>query len=358
MIAIVGAGPIGCFLGYLLAKQGKEVNIYEEHYSIGKPVHCTGIVTKELSKIIPFKEEFVINKLNYARISSYNNSVDIPLEEYILDRVKFDQYLADLAVKNGAKLITNTKVIDFDNNKLIIKTKKGIKNIKADIIIGTDGPYSVVAKKINKSKRDYYTGIQARVKGKFDPRKYKTYFGNICPNFFAWVVPESKNIARIGLACKKEVNYYFSKLLAKLNIKNKDIFEKQGGLIPIYNKKDKVQQGNIYLVGDAAGQVKATTGGGLVFGLKSAQILADCILNKKNYRKNLSKLNRELYIHLKIRSILNKFNDKDFSYLVKILKKKKVQNILQKSSREYPSKLAIKLLFAEPRFLLFAKKIF
>ena len=111
------------------------------------------------------------------------------------------------------------------------------------------------------------------------------------------------------------------------------------------------------MVGDAATQVKATTGGGLVFGLKSAKILANSIINKKKYKKQLKKINKELKNHLILRNILNKFKDKDYSYLIKLTKQKKIQKILSNSSREYPSKLLLKLLINEPRFLLFAKKI-
>ncbi|MBW2977995.1 geranylgeranyl reductase family protein [Candidatus Woesearchaeota archaeon] len=358
MIVIVGAGPVGCFLGYLLAKEGRNVAIYEEHAIIGKPIQCTGLVTKELSSVVKLKKEFILNRLNIARVCSYNNSVEVGINEYVLDRVKFDKHLADLAVKSGAKIIHGAKVIDIGKNEIFIKSKKGKVRVKADIIIGADGPNSIIAKKINKIKRRNYVGLQARIKGNFDDNQHITYFGDVCPGFFAWVVPESKKIARIGLACEKDVKGCFDRLLKKLKINNNDIINKQAGLMPLYDKKLKVQERGMYLVGDAATQVKATTGGGLVFGLKAAKILADCIINGKDYTKRLKKLNKELSIHLKIRSILNRFNDKDFSYLIKLVRGEKVQSVLKNSNREYPSKLMLKLLFNEPRFLFFMKKLF
>ena len=71
MIIIIGAGPVGCFLGGLLAKNGKEVKIYEEHDSIGKPLHCTGIITEELGKIVVGKREvrLVAERMQRATIS-------------------------------------------------------------------------------------------------------------------------------------------------------------------------------------------------------------------------------------------------------------------------------------------------
>ena len=52
MIAIVGAGPAGSYLGHLLAKEGKDVCIFEEHSRIGSPVQCTGIVTHSIEKFL------------------------------------------------------------------------------------------------------------------------------------------------------------------------------------------------------------------------------------------------------------------------------------------------------------------
>ena len=99
----------------------------------------------------------------------------------------------------------------------------------------------------------------------------------------------------------------------------------QGGLIPIYSPKLKVQKGNIYLVGDAAAHVKATTGGGLVHGLIAAECLAESIIKKKgSYEQSWrKKIGKDLWIHLMIRNILNRFADKDYNYLIKLAGKKK-----------------------------------
>ena len=61
MIVIIGAGPVGCYAAYLLAKKGKKVAVFEEHKKIGRPVHCTGIVTSSFGKIFDIKKEFLVN---------------------------------------------------------------------------------------------------------------------------------------------------------------------------------------------------------------------------------------------------------------------------------------------------------
>jgi len=360
MIVIIGGGPIGCFLAGLLAENGKEVQVYEEHSVIGQPVQCTGIVTGKIKEIISLKDEFIVNILDKVKVNSLNNSVDLELsEEIVLDRTGFDQYLAKKALDNGAKIVLNHRFIGIEEGSAIFIDKESGKNIqvKADKIIGADGPLSAVAKSAGISEnREFYSGIQARIKGNFDDKCYETYFGKIYPDFFGWVVPESNEFARVGVASRNNPKECFERLLKSKGLKEEDIVDKQGGLIPIYDKGIVVQRGNVFLVGDAAGQVKATTGGGLVPGLKAASILADCIINNKDYSKELKRLNRELGIHLKARQMLNNFSDKDYDKLINLVENNKVKDILKNNDRDSPFKVLRKVVFAEPRFLGFIRK--
>jgi geranylgeranyl reductase family protein len=359
MIAIIGGGPVGCFLAGLLAEKGLDVSIYEEHGVIGQPVQCTGIVTGKIKEIIELKNEFIVNKLSKVKVNSLNNSVDLELsEEIVLDRASFDQYMAKKALDDGAKIALNHKFLGIEDNNLLFSNEdNNIIKIKAEKIIGADGPLSEVAKACNIfGKREFYTGIQARVNGKFDDKCYETHFGSICNGFFGWVVPESNEIARVGVASRNNPKQYFDKFLRLNKTKNKDIIDKQGGLIPVYNKSVCIQNKDVFLVGDAACQVKATTGGGLVPGLRAAKILADCIINNKDYEKELSKLKRELWIHLKIRQMLNNFSDKDYDKLVSLVDNEKVKDILKKHNRDTLFSMIKQIISAEPRLLLYIRK--
>lgn len=286
-------------------------------------------------------------------------------EELVLDREKFDDHLCKKAVNTGARLFLNHKFIGKKNkNHLIIKDikNKKIKTIKTDILVGADGPLSQVAKSSNLfGKREFYMGIQARVKLKTEKEKncYETFFGKRFPKFFGWIVPENENIARIGLATKTNANFYFDNFLKSKDIKKKDIVEKQAGLIPVYNPRNKTHKGNTYLVGDAALQIKATTGGGIIQGLSAAKKLNESIINKKNYEKEWKKtIGKELLISLHIRRMLNKFSDKDYNILISLAGRKKIKGILKRYDRDSPSKLLSRLIIKEPRFLYFSKLLF
>ena len=171
-------------------------------------------------------------------------------------------------------------------------------------------------------------------------------------------MPESEDTARLGLGTKKNAKDLFYSFLEKRTGK-KEILCWESGIFPIYNPKKIIQKDNIYLIGDAATQVKATTGGGIIPSLKAATTLCDCIINNKDYNKEFKKQSgKELLLHLKIRNILNKFADKDYDRLLDLMAQEKVKKILKKYDRDTPIPLVMNLLLREPRFLSFAKFAF
>jgi len=242
-----------------------------------------------------------------------------------------------------------------------VKDKKNnkVRTIKTEKIIGADGPSSTVAKAAGlESKSKFYIGMQAKVKLKTKANVFETYFGTEFPQFFGWVVPESENIVRLGLGALQNTKEYFYKFLETRTGK-KDIDCWESGIFPIYDPKKTIQKENIYLIGDAATQVKATTGGGIIPSFKAAHTLLDCINKNKNYDKEYKKQSgRELWLHLKIRNSLNKFSDNDYGNLLKLMDQDKVKKILKKYDRDSPIPMVTNLLLKEPRFLKFAKFVF
>jgi len=360
MISIIGAGPAGSYLAYLLANTGKKVQIFEEHKTIGNPVQCTGIVTSEFQEIMEPKKEFTINQTNKARIFSLSGKcIDLKLgkDNHILDRYKFDSYLADKAQKAGAEFFPESKFISGNKDFFIIKQKDKLKKIKKEILIGADGPLSSVAKSYGMyGKRKLVLGFQ-----------YRAYMGNdnaieFYPGrgIYSWIVPESKNIVRIGIGdyISKGIKKQFDEFLKFKQIKKKDIIEAQAGLIPMYSIPNKIQKNNAFLIGDAACQVKATTGGGIVPGLIAAKALSKAIIENKSYYQLTRKLRKELIIHMLARRIMDNFSKNDWDFLFRLFENKKNMEILETIEREKISKIAVPLLRNDPRFLYFAKNLF
>lgn len=356
-IAIIGAGPAGCYAGYLLAKNRHTVSIYENHQQIGKPIQCTGLLTSDFDQFNLPMESFLVNTFSKVEVFSPQQKLEVKQKEYLVCRNKFDNFFGDLAKKEGAVIHLNHSFQRKEGNELILKdsTTNAEKRISPDIVIAADGPLSPTAKAygLYHPERENYFGVQALVEGKFDPGSFQTYFGvSVCPELFAWVVPESATTARVGLGMRKNSRAYFDKFMKDHNFTVKEM---QAGTIPVYHPAQKLHQDNCYLLGDAAGFVKATTLGGLVPGLKQAEILADCIHNNKDYEKAVKPVAKRLKLHLMVRRILDKFSDNDWDKLVSYINQPKVQKVFEKYTRDNPVPLVSMALLKEPRFLRFAK---
>jgi flavin-dependent dehydrogenase len=152
-----------------------------------------------------------------------------------------------------------------------IKTDKNIYSSK--ILIGADGPNSTIRKQMKIKQKKSIIGVQSRVRGKFNSDSVELWFGSkVCPNFFAWVVPENENVARIGLATNGNLMRFYNNFLKKRigYVKKPDVV----GRIP-YGLLNITSDNRIMLVGDAASQVKPFSGGGIIYGLIAAEICAE-----------------------------------------------------------------------------------
>lgn len=355
-IAVIGAGPAGSYTAYLLAKAGKKVTLIEEHDHIGSPVQCTGIVTHSIEKFFKLPKEVVANRCSKVVVIGKGKRITANVDEIVMWRNKFDRFVADMAQDAGAKILTGTKFISLSKDAIAVKEKGGrIREIKTEAIVGADGPSSPVARSAQiPHDNKFYIGMQAKVKLKMQVDEFETHFGEAYPEFFGWVVPESKDTVRLGLGATKNVQPLFYKFLEKITGK-KEIQCWESGIIPIYNPAQQIQKGNVYLIGDAATQVKATTGGGIIPSLKAAHTLTDCIVNNKNYNRAYKLTSgKELWLHLGMRKFLNKFKDEDYDRLIGLMGKENVQRVLKKYDRDTPIPLLLNLAIKEPRFFSFA----
>jgi flavin-dependent dehydrogenase len=166
-------------------------------------------------------------------------------------------------------------------------------------------------------------------------------------------------VVRVGIVAKKYARVLFHNFLNKFkNIRKEDIIEYQGGLIPQYDPQIKTQRNNVYIVGDAACHVKATTGGGIISGLKAGESLAYALINNKSYNPILKKkIGNELYLNLKARKIMDRFNTNDWNKLIGIMNSNEAKNILATEQRDCFLKMALKIIMKKPQLLCFLKYI-
>jgi geranylgeranyl reductase family protein len=354
-ISVIGAGPAGSYAALQLAKQGHDVHVFEDHDEVGIPVQCTGIVTHGLWDLIPKEPSIIRTELESVRIHAPNgSSTAVKLHEFVLDRAKLDQYIAKLAQKSGATYHLGHRFVRFENNSIIARHKGKELQFPTEITIGADGPNSEVAKAAGIwTERKVWGGVQATIKGKYDPHTFEVFFGKEFDQFFAWVVPESTTVARIGIASQHKARDMFHRITQKYP---GTLIGWQSGPIPIYDKRTPMQnkERTVFLVGDAAGLVKATTGGGIITGMLSGKIVAECIRTGKNYARALNPLHRDLKLHWLMRRMLNTFSEKDYNSLIKYMANPRIHQLMLTHPRDFPSRFVTRLFLVEPRLFLFA----
>ena len=343
-VAVIGAGPTGLICAQGLVKAGKKVVVLEEDKEVGEPTNCAGLLSKSgLERLgIKPKEDFVLNKVRGARFfSADGNSAEIKGSDsmaYVVDRKKFDQSLAE---EYEGDLLLNSICEAIDRKKDAFEVKSGKKAIRAKFVVLATGPNYKLAESLgfNPSGK-FIDTIQYEIEGtKFEQDFVELYLGSSAPGFFAWAIPTGEKKARIGLGvmdAPQKPLYYLKHFLKKLKDKGKfeednKIIHKGGGLVPLHDPKLRIEKEGVFLLGDTAGQVKATTGGGVILGGMSARILVDCIVEGKSYEEETRPIKKELERHLLIRRVINRFGDEQYSHMMDFLKKPAVKSFIEES---------------------------
>jgi digeranylgeranylglycerophospholipid reductase len=341
-ILIVGAGPIGCYTAKLLKKRDKslDITIIEEHSKIGRPVHCSGIVSKGVisENKIRLTRDVVLNRIDGAEFFLNGDSFRIKRKgvALIIDREKFDRELG-----SGLKVEFDTKFmgIEKENGKYLVETDKG--EYYADIVIGADGANSSLRKAGGfQEDIEYLRGVQYRIRSK----KYNKSFVRVYirGEYFGWIIPESASVVRAGIISGNP--YHDLTSFLKDESVEGDVIEKFGGVVPLGTCSTR--NGNLFLVGDAACQVKPLTHGGIYYGMRCAEILADCITSgiAVDYEKLWQeKFAREIGIGLKVRKLYNSLDSGNLVKLFYLLKSNKTM-LEECGDFEVHSKVIYKLI--------------
>ncbi|HMK54821.1 MAG TPA: NAD(P)/FAD-dependent oxidoreductase [Methanobacteriaceae archaeon] len=345
-VVVVGAGPVGSTYARHMAEKGFSVAILEKKKNVGVPLQCAGLLGKKIKNINKLPSEFILNDIYGAYLHSPSDIVlkvakKIP-EAYVIDRVAYDEYLSEIAVESGAHLFLNHRVEDVDVQKGEVYVKNQEK-ISAEVVVGADGYNSLISRLFNPSSEAYGA---AQYLVKTSPAIETDYVhltvdSRLSPGFL-WSIPISESLVRVGLFSRlryPELNLHLQHYLKRLpELKNSFIIKKYHGHIPVYDPKKKVNNGRTLLLGDAASQVKPTTGGGLMLGFicakRASEITAKAIETGNmdilsDYTASChKKFGRELKTQLMVQKIFQSLNDEDLDFMFEKLKEEGAEDLI------------------------------
>ena len=361
-VAVIGGSTSGLLAASLLSKHDMNVTVFEASKHIEAPPR-TLIVTHQLAQMIrPVDKIDVLNKIRRFELFANGRVAQISLKkpDLVIERSKLLNYLADNARQNGVKIRTSHRFLDVkpDGHHLTFKVapngSAAVKKASAQIIIGADGAFSRVAGVCGWPRLKTVPLIQAVVKLPQDMPSDTTrvWFLPDDTPYFYWLIPHSPSEGVLGLIAE---DMRRGRQSLERFIKRKGLTPSffQSAPVPIYDRwfpiHRRIGRGDVYLVGDAAGHVKATTVGGVVTGLRGALSVVDQILGKRN-QQNMNILRRELYLHRLIRKVLNGFSQDDYVALFDQLNPSTVKT-LGSYSRDESIKLIFHLCLRRPKLL-------
>lgn len=297
---IIGGGPSGSTLARKLAKNNISNILIEKNDNYDKP--CGGGI-----KSIVFEEFDIPKSIESKLITKFdlfspNKKVSVNLTKTpisIVLRKDFDKLNRDLAKKEGSELLFG-RFLKFERKDGFIYSHIKINNetkiIKSKYLVGADGVTSTVRKQLSAPNQEKILTIYANIPKK-DIDKCEFYFGEeFAPNEYAWVFPHGDKLS-VGSVFKEGVD---TETLFK-NFKDKvapnDDTKVKGFYIPTWNDGSLLYEDNVFLLGDAAGQVLPFSYEGIYYVMQSASVLADAIIEDKpeNYEINWNKKYRKRF---------------------------------------------------------------
>ena len=393
-VIIIGGSLAGGLTGKLIAENGFNVLILEEHFEIGRPVQCAGLVTtRVLEHIDP--SNVVLNTIKGANIYSPRGNKlvidNLNQKTVVVDRPSLDRSLITSALQTGCNIKLGAKAVsakrNIKNGGIIIDYIENGETLQAKckILIGADGVQSNVTRWFGLPQPDLIlSGYGAEVVGaEMEPDMVTILTGKeVAPNFFAWIIPindgnkqNGKISARVGLCTHNSPRTafeYFTDLFTTNPIsievlKNCQPLQTVAGGIPL-GTLSKTYSDNVMVVGDAAAQVKPTSGGGIYTSLVCAKHCASTAveaLEKKDYTEVVlakyqkswhRELGKDLKRGLMMHRAFTHLTDDQLEEGLKILNDDKLIDLISKHGDiDYPWKLA-KIVFRKvPAMLMFAK---
>jgi len=362
-VAVVGASAAGLFTAYLLARGGRQVRVFERTTTIGENPR-TLIVTSRMADVLGgLADKAIVNRIQRFEMFANGRVATVTLQrpDLVVERSTLIRGLAEHAETAGADIAFGRQLLGVEPNGYGLTLKVGSTNgtgtedSSARTLVGADGAFSAVARAVGWSQQPTVPLLQAVVRLPADlaPETTRVWFDPIETPYFYWLIPESPTTGVVGLIGegRRAIRGHLTRFLERHRL---EPLEFQAARIPIYQRwipnHRRIGRGDVYLVGDAAGQVKPTTVGGIVTGFRGALGVAEAILKGRASRE-LRALRHELTCHMLIRRTLHSFTRADYTRLFDVLDRS-TQRLLSAHTRDDVTTVLWRLCLHQPRLLV------
>jgi geranylgeranyl reductase family protein len=284
-VLIVGGGPGGLFMAARLAHSGARVLVCEEHARVGDPVHCTGVLAAESFPKFDLPTSASLNELTAVRFVSPGG---IPVDyatlaslATVIDRPAFDRALADRAIAAGADVRTGARVSALEVHATGVRATAGGTTVNARMAVLACGASYAFQRRFGFGLPTTYLQTAQRELPARHPGDVELHFGqDVAPGGFAWAVPVRRpegSFVRVGVMASRDILGCYTRMMGR-------VADRWGVLNPEHPPRLKILPlgaiGRTYgdrmlAIGDAAGLVKPTTGGGIHYSIVSAALAAD-----------------------------------------------------------------------------------
>ncbi len=299
-VIVVGAGPAGSEAARAAAQAGLRTLLVEEHAAVGIPSHCTGKLSVHAFREFDLPRGLALNSVSAAVFHSPGGaSVHLrraTIDSHVVDRVQFDRWLTERAENAGVRVMTGARIAAAarDNGTVVVRGRRSDAGgrefqLRCRLLIDAEGAAPRLPQTLGISlPRRQAVGLQYQMRGVggITPDTPEMFFGEgVAPGFFAWLMPLGGTRARIGLCVDPRVTrrapvWYLERLLAAhptlgARTGGAVVEHKVGGRIPMVTARAPVSAQGFIIAGDAAGHVKATSGGGIYYAMIAGRIAGE-----------------------------------------------------------------------------------